>query len=72
MKVLVQNNQNEDRWIHLISPLLLLWSPLGKLEMAIEDYLCSLLLSRCGHALLATGKWSDASCNVGLGYSYSM
>jgi hypothetical protein len=22
------------------------------LEMAIEDYLCSLLLSRCGHALI--------------------
>ena len=24
--------------------------------MAIEDYICSLLLSRCGHALLATGN----------------
>ena len=27
--------------------------------MAIEDYLCSLLLSTCGHALLATGLRSD-------------
>ncbi len=26
------------------------------MEMAIEDYVCSLLLSRCGHALLATGN----------------
>ena len=36
---------------------LILAEPLGmKLEMAIEDYLCSLLLSTCGHALLATGN----------------
>ena len=31
--------------------------------MAIEDYVCSLLLSRCGHALLATGN-GLASCDV--------
>ena len=36
---------------------LILAEPLGmQLEMAIEDYICSLLLSRCGHALLATGN----------------
>jgi len=32
--------------------------------MAIEDYVCSLLLSRCGHALLATGNGRIASCGV--------
>jgi len=26
------------------------------LEMEIVDYICSLLLLRCGHALLATGN----------------
>ena len=36
------------------------------LEMAIEDYVCSLLLSRCGHALLATGNGRIASCGVGM------
>ena len=32
--------------------------------MAIEDYVCSLLLLRCGHALLATGNGRIASCVV--------
>ncbi len=36
---------------------LILVEPLGMhLEMATEDYLCSLLLSTYGHALLATGN----------------
>jgi len=36
---------------------LILAEPYGMhLEMATEDYLCSLLLSTCGHALLATGN----------------
>jgi hypothetical protein len=36
---------------------LILVEPLGMhLEMATKDYLCSLLLSKCGHALLATGN----------------
>jgi len=36
---------------------LILAEPFGMhLEMATEDYLCSLLLSRCRHALLATGN----------------
>ena len=29
------------------------------LEIAIEDYICSLLLSRCGHGSSCYGKWSD-------------
>ena len=32
--------------------------------MAIEDYVCSLLLSSCGHALLATGNGLIASCDM--------
>ena len=45
LKIIILTIKNEDRWIHLIFPLPPFSSPLGMSEMAIEDYLYSLLLS---------------------------
>ena len=39
--------------------------------MAIEDYICSLLLSRCGHALLATGNGPMSDGRVLILFSHS-
>ena len=53
--------EKKTAWSPALALLWLSYSEDRTLEMAIEDYVCSLFLSRCGHALLAKGNGLIAS-----------